>query len=317
MNNENIITVHNRKQFNYIFKNNSNDKLYYTFVQIFNKPFNMKEYAERQINYSIFNNIKKMAYENVTDDVIYNYIYEKLNELYYPIYGYPDKREGRSDSRIDEIKYLIYNSGINRKINTYLDFGCSEGGITSKIGDALNLTSDKITGIDIMQENKIIYNNNNFQYIQINTTDSLPIKDKEIDVVTSLMVLHHTYDPIFYIKEIYRILNNESILIIREHDIDENVNVEEKVCMDVLHGMYNVSWAKLGEQEDKDFCKNYYAKYYNREFWNNELIKAGFKRVEYKDINKYYNMNNIQRVYENKQWIKNSVYSYWGVYIKE
>jgi SAM-dependent methyltransferase len=310
-------SVKSCNQFNIIFKNNNNNMLYYSFLQIFNKPFNMKNYEQRQINYSIFNNVKKMALNNISDNDIYLYIHNKLNELYYPIYGFPNNNsEERSDSRVGDINYFINNSGVNNKIISYLDFGCSEGGITEKVGKSLDLNKNNIIGIDILSDD-LIHKKNEFTYFQINNNDSFPIDTDSIDLITALMVFHHLPEPLFYIKEIYRTLKKNALLIIREHDIDSETNKEGQIYIDILHGMYNMSWSKLGEQENPNHCTNYFAKYNSRNYWNNILTSIGFERVDYRDIDKYYNMNEIDRIYTPKKWIKNLINSYWGVYIKK
>ena len=111
-------------------------------------------------------------------------------------------------------------------------------------------------------------------------------------------------------------MKSNSVLIIKEHDIDGDYETEEQIYIDILHGFYNISWCKFGEQENQNHCNDYFAKYISRDNLNIMLTKLGFKRVDYKDINKYYNMSVIDRIYEPKKYIKNIMKQYWSVYIK-
>ena len=56
-----------------------------------------------------------------------------------------------------------------------------------------------------------------------------------MDLVTSLMALHHMEDPDAIIVEISRVLRPGGVFIIREHDCDPP---ELAISIDVMHGLY-------------------------------------------------------------------------------
>jgi len=309
------VTSHN--QFKYALSPEASPRLHYSIYQIILKPFVFKE---RKIGLNLISEIIKKINNGTTDDcVIYQEMHKYMNNHFYKKFGYPNNEsEGRSDSRVSEIKKIVQNVNNLPHILNYTDIGCSEGGITHKIGELFHLTKGNIHGFDIIPiEN--VKNREQISYTQVsldNFTLSLPTDSCQ--VVTALMVLHHLQHPDKYLKEIYRILEPGGILIIREHDIDSDNDVDGQVFLDILHGMYSVVWAKEGHQENKEHCNNYYAKYRSREYWTKLITSINFKNISTSNsiLRDYYTMSHVTREYKEKKYIKNLMHSYWAVYQK-
>lgn len=130
------------------------------------------------------------------------------------------------------------------------------------------------------------------------------------------MVLHHIPEPINQIREFARITKKGGILIIREHDIDSSTDKEAHKFLDILHGLYSISWAKTGEQEDGNYLENNFANYRTRELWDNMIESVGFKRIQNEDLDREYNMSKVERNYSSTKKIPNQYYAYWAVYQK-
>lgn len=302
----------------YLFKNafhEKNPRLYHTIDKTLSKPFNFKNTEHR----SLYNKLKKelihLIEKNADDKTIYNKIHIFLNTHLYPIDKYPNnENDDRADNRVDDVGKLVSSVSNSIAVHNYLDIGCSEGGITAKLGQYFGLTPPNIMGIDIRQPKSI----EGFTFIQTQADNlKIPLENNSICFITALMVLHHTIHPEELISEIYRVLKPGGIFLIREHDIDENIDKDGKTFLDILHGLYSVSWAKEGMQENPDFCQNYYAVYRSREIWTNMAEKYNFKLIlENNDLKYFYNYCKVQREYTKYNWIKNPYHFYYALYQK-
>lgn len=242
----------------------------------------------------LFKHDKNYTY---TDHEVFTYIHEYLNENYYPIHGYPNNEShNRSMSRVIDIQD-IYRQIKGKKIPvSYLDIGCSRGTITSLLTNSMKIHS--AYAIDIIESTNL----QGIEYTQVSENESaLPYSDSKFDLITCLMSLHHIKNLESYVNEIYRCLNPNGIIIIQEHDAQD---FDDYIFLDILHGLYSMSWCKMGEQEDPLFCKNYSAQYYSKKHLNMLFKKVGFTRIEIEP-----------KKYESIPW-NNLFNNYWAVYRK-
>jgi len=314
MNNISKTTLNNKFYFKKAF-NDKNGRLYHTVDKTLSKPFNLKILEHRNLFNRLKNDILNLLDNNSDDYTIYNYIHRFLNLQLYPIDKYPNnENDDRADSRVDDIGKLVSSVENSISVNNYLDVGCSEGGITAKLGEYFGLRSKDIFGIDIRKPKSV----EGFTFIQTQTDNQkIPMDDNSVSFITALMVLHHTNEPDNLISEIARVLKPGGILLIREHDIDENIDTDGKTFLDVLHGLYSISWAREGGQENPDFCDNYYALYRSRENWTNIIEKNKLKLLDdNKDITYFYNICKVKREYTKFNWIKNPYHFYYALYQK-
>ena len=158
-------------------------------------------------------------------------------------------------------------------IRDYLDIGCADGSITVAIGQSLHLSSHHIFGCDVRDlppEDEMM---TQFQFKHYDGT-TLPYCDNCFDVITIFMVLHHIPEISQFLKEICRVLRNDGVLIIREHDCNPETM---RVFLDVQHGMYALALQPV--IETPDFCTTFQTYFRSRDEWNSLLQEAGLNVV--------------------------------------
>jgi len=301
------------QQFKTVFSQDASLRLYHTFVNIINKPFHYKKKEEVEVGKKIFKLLEQDVKKGLTDEQIYNNLHLNMNTLFYDLYGPPNiLTEGRANSRVDDITKILNSIDGMPMIENYIDFGCGEACITEAIASKISATH--VVGMDIKPPKTPI----SFTFVELKPDIAkLPADNSSTQFITCLMVLHHLKNPDEYIKEFSRLLRAGGILLIREHDIQGDSDPDGKLILDMLHGFYEVVWAKKGEQENPDYVKNYFANYKNRENWTNLIESNGFKRITNPEIDQFYNSADIDREYGNGKKIKNPFYHYYAVYIKE
>jgi ubiquinone/menaquinone biosynthesis C-methylase UbiE len=295
------------------FSRDASSRLQQTVIQTINKSFDYKNPQQRRYSEKLISDLKKIVVsEQLFDNEVYNYIHQELNTNYYPFYGFPNNESiDRADSRIKTIQKML--DSIRYKPEVYVDYGCSEGCITSTMAEVLQLSKDNVYAFDIKEPKNL----KNIQFIQLSKDNSnIPLESEKVDFITCLMVLHHIMEPINQIREFFRILKKGGILIIREHDIDSSTDRDAHKFLDILHGLYSISWAKTGNQEDPNYLENNFANYHNREFWDNMIESNGFKRLQNTDLDYEYNISKVDRDYQSSKKIKNQYYAYWAIYQK-
>lgn len=294
-----------------VFSKNVSDRLYYTFITIFNKPFYFRDPDKRKIASEIFDLLLKDIGQNKTDKEIYHALHVNMNSYVYnktpPVIFTP----GRADSRVMDITQMIESIPNKIAINNYLDFGCGESSITSALGYSIG--AKKVVGMDINVPNKPV----DFDFKLLDWKfPTIPEPAHSYDLITSLMVLHHVNNPAATISEMGRVLKPGGLLIIREHDIDGEADPDGRTFLDMLHGFYEVVWATTGHQENPNHVETYYARYKNRETWTQLITDAGFQRIETPYLNQIYNQADIKRTYQFGKKIINPFYFYYAVYQK-
>jgi len=170
---------------------------------------------------------------------------------------------------------------LNIKIDSLLDYGCSNGTITKELANQLNVIN--IYGADIMD-----LKNTDFNFILLKDNNLMPqIKNKSINFINASMVLHHVKDIDQTLKEFRRIISDKGIIVIREHDCR---NKSFSTFLDILHGLYSLVWSE--PMEDPNFVKTYEAYYKSYDDWDKLLRSYGFQKIyfDYKKsvINAYY-----------------------------
>jgi len=297
--------------FGSVFSKNASDRLYYTFINIFNKPFNLRDQKHREIASQMFEMLQTDVLNGKNDKDIYDQLHINMNKLFYaktpPVIFTP----GRADSRVVDVGNILGEVPNKPSIDHYLDFGCGESSITSAVGSAIGAT--RVVGMDINAPSKAF--DFEFKLLKWNIPH-VPSETRTFDLITSFMVLHHLCNPEATIAEMGRILKPGGLLIIREHDIDAASDPDGCAFIDMLHGFYEVVWAKTGHQENPNHIDSYFAHYKNRHTWTQLITAAGFERVETSRLNMLYNQADIPRKYEFGKKIINPFYFYYAVYRK-
>ena len=239
-----------------------------------------------------------------SDKEALDFIYQYMNLLVYPINGYPmNESVGRADSRCRTIMDIL--KALPMKINNFVDVGCSTGSITSSLEAELGLPLKKTHGVDVLPVENV---NRQITYHKVSgdTATVLPFKSQSVTLVTMLMSLHHIEYVATYIDEVQRILEPGGIFIVKEHDVESD-DPSLANALDALHGLYSVSWARTGQQEDPNFPECFFASYRTKETWSDLIEKSGLmKRLETPHTKRLYTMSP-----------NNQMFAYWAVYIKQ
>jgi len=175
----------------------------------------------------------------------------------------------------NKIKKYIINKGF--KIKSYLDVGCADGKKTIKLAQYLNINNFYGTDIDNwydIGQGRTTLLKNKFKLIQNN---KLSFQNKQFDLVSCFMILHHIPKFTSTLKEIYRVLKPKGFLIISEHDAFTDY---DRMLIDVQHSIYELAF-----KNNTNYFNNYYGKYYNLYEWHFIMNKFNFKLIQYKHYN--------------------------------
>jgi SAM-dependent methyltransferase len=98
---------------------------------------------------------------------------------------------------------------------TILDVGCGDGAVSR-----LFLEAGKVFGIDIVPEfvEKAIEKGIEAKTADV-TKDGLPFIEGEMDVIYAGALIEHLYDPEFFLRECYRVLAEEGIVVLSTPNI--------------------------------------------------------------------------------------------------
>ena len=117
------------------------------------------------------------------------------------------------------------------------------------------------------------------------------------------MVLHHVENINETLMEFKRIISDNGIIVIREHDCK---NESFGTFLDILHGLYSLVWSE--PIEDPDFVQNYKAYYKSYEEWDKLFRSFGFRKIlfDYKKsvIHSYYAVYTLN-IFKDSRIIKN------------
>lgn len=152
-----------------------------------------------------------------------------------------------------------------------LDIGCG-GGVNVK-RFAKIATKGKVCGIDysdVSVEKSIKLNNENIEKglvsIMEGSVSNLPFEDNSFDIITAFETVYFWPNFLNDLKEVLRVLKpGGTFLICNEAVIDDNTT----------------------EKDYKELIDLLKMKIYSQEEFNNYLIKAGFKNIEFDKRNKW------------------------------
>lgn len=147
----------------------------------------------------------------------------------------------KSTERIEERITHIIDILKNHNFNSVLDIGAGKGEIITAVKEYYNLPKENVYAIDQKLPN--IKTVTTLKYIE----NKIPLPDHSVDVILLFAVLHHipTKERHDLMNEIARILTPNGIVIIREHDDDQDPNFYKFI--DLVHQYWYIF---ENEQED-------------------------------------------------------------------
>lgn len=219
------------------------------------------------ITKNIMDFIKK---NNVQDMDVINMIKKNINK--------PVKNKDYCSGWTYAIQNLILKyKSINENTNNfkYLDIGCGSGHKTLMFGKYLELNNNNIYGTDIENWGPYDQVNNkhpfNFKFIKQNNI--LDFDDNTFDFITCILSLHHIKNLDVTLKEIYRILKSNGILLIIEHD---NYDSNDDMIIDILHLFH----AYFNDKNYNYIKEPLYGKYLNFVEWDYLMMQNNFIYVK-------------------------------------
>ena len=159
----------------------------------------------------------------------------------------------------------------------YLDIGCGNGKKTELFANLCKIPMNKVFCADVAEWGPYSKNKKfKFQYQQIYQDNLLQFPDKHFQLITCFLTLHHVEQLTVLIKEINRVLDDNGIFLIIEHDV---FNIEDNLIINIQHMIY--SYTRDGKK-DLTYYKNYIKNsgtnfYLNYLEWDFLMKKHGFE----------------------------------------
>ena len=154
--------------------------------------------------------LKELVKKEARDGEIYSEMHQLVHQQ---ILKDTKENKERSNERVDSVINLLKEN--NLKVGNFLDCGCGEGSITEQLAQQLSIPKENAHACDIYQ----VKTHPSFLFQMIQEDGTLPYKEDQFDLVVCFMSIHHFryLDKMF--SEFIRILKNDGVLIIREHDL--------------------------------------------------------------------------------------------------
>jgi hypothetical protein len=188
--------------------------------------------------------------------------YQRLVSEYSKIKHFPFSPQKRALSRFYEIK-----SYIPSQVNIYLDIGSGDCTLPEVIGEQIKA---KITYATDLQPCKA----KGVTFFLSKEFQPFPLETSSVNLVTVFQVFHHMKDLDYKLREIVRVMDTDSLLVLREHDANEKLDP----VIDVEHALYDIVIDR--REKYHDFVNNYYAKYMSFSQLNSLLMSVGLTLKE-------------------------------------
>lgn len=202
------------------------------FITLYNQPEIMyKNRLNEMLSYFMTEKNKDKIINMIKDNKNDREIYQFIKNNYKLKNSRKDKISVYRMAKISDI--ISYNFDKNRKIKL-LDIGIGTGKKTKIIQQ---FTNCEIYGADIKDwgpYSDVKKFNFPFEFIQENPY-KIPYKDKMFECIILILTLHHCEDIIATINECKRILKDDGIIVIIEHDV---WNDYDNMIIDMQHCIY-------------------------------------------------------------------------------
>ena len=180
----------------------------------------------------------------------------------------------RIKSRVKQFDRIFRTVSYRPKNLTYLDYGAGDGSMALGIGTEFQFKRPIYT-TDINQWQGIEreeIDTPDYVFKVIDPNGKIPFA-QSFDCISVLMVLHHIENYKDSIRDIVSHLNPSGIVIIREHDVNDEA---VQNLIHVEHRIYNM----LNEKQTMDeFVKDYYGLYRSLDEWKKEFEDQWLKCI--------------------------------------
>jgi ubiquinone/menaquinone biosynthesis C-methylase UbiE len=226
-----------------------------------------------------------------------------------------NKNENRQDYIIDKIISAVNRMKpeiLNKNI-VIADIGGGNGDVLSGINKRTGINGDKNNFICVESKTDWVESypcdNTNIVYKYWNN-DTIDIKDNSCDLVLCMVSLHHMNNDTIYnaINEIKRILKEDGLLFVKEHDSDDNQTLQ---LIEWEHHLYHIlDCAYSGKKTNAEEYLKYSINNFNAKGYWQYLFENMFS---FKLKNR---MNRFLDEINNEEDAKNITKLYWDIYEK-
>ncbi len=159
----------------------------------------------------------------------------------------------------------------------YLDFGCNDGSISMALGKALGMATTQVFGADIQRYDGGLRPE---QFALVGAKGVLPFPDGKFGFISALMTLHHVpkVDISTTIAELWRVMADDGVLIIREHNVDAVAQPHVATVLDLQHELFDYVWgnARWTDRVGDGSGTNYLS----TETWDTLIQTVGFSPLD-------------------------------------
>jgi len=260
-------------------------------------------------HYQMINKVEQLAAQNVDDETIYTELRILYHTVIKPSYEYNRIRNRNNiyDREQYHVNQIIEILPRNYTADSILDIGCAEGKTVALLGQKLQVHPTNVHGCDIRPIPTTDQNQN--MIFTVCAGDTLPYDTNQFDLILMLMSLHHVENVDKLLNNVFKVLKNNGLLLIREHDCPNEAFAS---LLDIQHGLYARVWPE--KEEMLRFCGNYLAYYRTQSNWTKKLNEHGFVQHQCSpDRRPLVPQKNIYTFHD----IKNPMNTYYGLYRKK
>lgn len=211
-------------------------------------------------------------------------IIDQENELKKSKYFYIEEREhesnikkgniAKSQASAFRLSQFINNipewkKNANKKRFFYLDIGAGEGTKTLDMRKKLGIKREDTYCLDLVDTSFIVNQERDACTYEFYDGKKMPFKDNQANLITIILAIHHVKNIDLFFKELSRITKKGGIIVVREHDVNDEIL---ESMLRSLHFMHDVS-NKVTGKDSKTYIESYYSM--------NQLIKL-FEKYDFK-----------------------------------